>query len=99
MKTNLTQSEQFKILWDFFAKHGAEVEAHGSHEMLPDQKAALAHLASGKADPAEREKLLPLLRSNKNALAYLGDQIKLSRPSAARKTQPTRGGSSRPKRS
>jgi hypothetical protein len=97
MKTNLTQSEQFKILWDFFAKHGAEVEGHGSDEMLPDQKAAIALLASGKADNATRKKLLPLLRSNKHALAYLGDQIKLIRPSATRKPQPTRRGSSRPK--
>ena len=80
MKTKLTQSEQFKILWDFIARHGGEVEARGSEELSPDQKASLRHLASGKAEDAARVELIPLLRSNKNALAFLGEQMKVLRP-------------------
>jgi hypothetical protein len=30
-------------------------------------------------------KLIPLLRSNRNALAYLGEQMKLLRPGTTRK--------------
>jgi hypothetical protein len=86
MKTKLTQSEQFKILWDFFAQHGEEVEARGSEELSPDQKASLRHLASGKAGDAARIELIPLLRSNRNALAYLGEQMKLLRPGFAGKS-------------
>jgi hypothetical protein len=86
MKTNLSESEQFKILWEFFALHGAEVEARGSEELSADQKASLTQLASGKADNAARAELVPLLRSNRNALAYLGEQMKLLRPRAGRKT-------------
>jgi hypothetical protein len=90
MQTNITQSEQFKILWGFFAKHGAEVEAHGSDELLPEQRSALAQLASGDADSPTRLKLIPLLQGNRNALAYLGEQIKIARPSASRKTRSAR---------
>jgi hypothetical protein len=90
MKTNLTQSEQFNILWGFFAKHGAEVEAHGSDQLSPEQKVALAQLASGEGDSAARSKLIPLLQGNRNALAYLGEQIKLTRPSANRKKSSAR---------
>jgi len=99
MKTNITPPEQFKILWDFFTKHGAEVEGHGGDELLPDQKTALAQLASGNADNAARAELISLLRSNKNALAYLGEQIKLRRPSATRKSPSTRSRSSGPRES
>jgi hypothetical protein len=99
MKTNITPPEQFKILWEFFTKHGAEVEGHGSDELLPDQKTALAQLASGKADNAARAQLISLLRSNKNALAYLGEQIKLRRPSATRKPPSRRSRSSAPRES
>jgi hypothetical protein len=88
MKTNLTPSEQFKILWEFFAKHDAEVEGRCSDELLPEQKTALTQLASGKADNAARVKLIPLLRSNRNALAYLGEQMKLLRPGTTRKPRP-----------
>jgi hypothetical protein len=80
MKTNITNGRQFKILWNFFARHSPEVEARGSEELLPEQKAALARLASGQSDRAEREKLIPFLRSNKHALKFLAEQIKLSRP-------------------
>jgi hypothetical protein len=52
---------------------------------LPEQKAALTQLASGKADNGTRVKLIPLLRSNRNALAYLGEQMKLLRPGTTRK--------------
>jgi len=99
MKTNLTQSEQFKILWKFFAKHGAEVEARGSDELLSDQKAALAQLASGNADKAAQVKLIPLLIGNRNALTYLGEQIKLLRPSADSKARPARHRASRSQKS
>jgi len=88
MKTNLTPSEQFKILWEFFAKHDAEVEGRSSDELLPEQKTALTQLASGKADNGTRVKLIPLLRSNRNALAYLGEQMKLLRPGTIRKPRP-----------
>jgi hypothetical protein len=81
MKTNISNSRQFKILWKFFAKHSPEVEARGSEELLPEQKAALTLLASGKSDRAAREKLIPFLKSNKHALTFLAEQIKLSRPS------------------
>ena len=80
MKTNMTNSRQSKILWKFFAKYSPEVEARGSEELLPEQKAALARLAAGQSDRAEREKLIPFLKSNKHALAFLAEQIKLSRP-------------------
>ena len=76
----MTNARQFKILWNFFEKHSPEVEARGSEELLPEQKAALARLASGQSDPAEREKLIPFLKSNKYALTFLAEQIKLSRP-------------------
>jgi hypothetical protein len=66
---------------------------------LPDQKTALAQLASGNADKAARVKLIPLLRSNKYALAYLGEQIKLLRPSAGRKPRPARRRASRSQKS
>jgi hypothetical protein len=84
MKTNVTPSQQFKILWKFFAKHYPEVAARGTEELLPEQKAALAQLASGTCDRAAREKLIPLLKSNRHALTFLAKQIKLSRPSIAR---------------
>lgn len=87
MKANLTPSEQFKILWKFFTNQAPEVEARGAEELLPDQKIALAQLASGKADHAARMRLIPLLRSNRQALAYLGEQIKHIRPSAARRNR------------
>jgi hypothetical protein len=80
MKTNISNSRQFKILWEFFAKHSPEVEARGNLELIPEQKAALALLASGKCDRAAREKLIPLLKSNKHALTFLAEQIKLNRP-------------------
>jgi len=80
MKTNIPTSRQFKILWKFFAKHSPEVEARGSDELLPEQKSALAELATGQSDRAAREKLIPFLKSNKHALTFLADQIKLSRP-------------------
>jgi hypothetical protein len=80
MKTNLSNSRQFKILWKFLAKHSPEVEARGNEELLPEQKAALALLASGKCDRAAREKLIPLLKCNKHALTFLAEQIKLIRP-------------------
>jgi hypothetical protein len=80
MKTEFTPPEQFKLLWNFIAQHGGEVEARGSEELSPDQKASLRHLASGKAENAARLELIPLLRSNRNALAYLGEQMKLLRP-------------------
>lgn len=79
MKTSLTQSQQFKILWEFFSKHGAEVEGRSSEELLPEQKVALSQLALGRADEATRAKLIALLRSNRNALAFLADRIKLAR--------------------
>jgi hypothetical protein len=85
MKANLTPSEQFKTLWQFFAEHPAEVEARGAEDLSPEQKIALAELASGKADHAARMQLIPLLRSNRQALAYLGEQIKLMRPGAERR--------------
>jgi hypothetical protein len=85
MKTNLTPSEQFKVLWEFFAKHEAEVEGRSSDELLPEQKAALTQMASGKAGNTARVKLIPLLRSNRNALVYLGEQMKLLRPGTTRK--------------
>jgi hypothetical protein len=99
MKTNLTQSEQFKILWEFFAKHSAEVGARGSDELSPEQKATLAQLASGKADTAVRVKLIPLLRSNRNALTYLGEQIKLMRPGAGKNPRSARSSALRSKKS
>ena len=80
MKTNLSNSRQFKILWNFFAKYCPEVEARGNDELLPEQKAALTLLASGKCDRAAREKLIPFLKSNRHALAFLAEQIKLNRP-------------------
>jgi hypothetical protein len=80
MKTNIPNSRQFKILWKFFAKHSPEVEARGSEELLPEQKSALALLAFGKSDRAAREKLIPFLKSNKHALKFLAEQVKLSRP-------------------
>jgi hypothetical protein len=80
MKTNISNSRQFKILWQFFARHSPEVEARANKELLPEQKAALALLASGKCDRAAREKLIPLLKSNKHALTFLAEQIKLNRP-------------------
>ena len=95
MKTNFTHSKQFRALWEFFAKHGAEVEARETGELLPDQEAALAHLASGKADHAARMELIPLLRSNRKALAFLGQQIKLMRPSTNRKPRSGRSRASR----
>jgi hypothetical protein len=85
MKTNLTQSEEFKIVWEFFARHATQVEARGSEELLPEQKIALAALASGKADNQARTNLIPLLRSNRNALSFLADQIKVARPGTTRK--------------
>jgi hypothetical protein len=66
-------------------KHDAEVEGRSSDELLPEQKTALTQLASGKADNGARLKLIPLLRSNRNALAYLGEQMKLLRPGTTRK--------------
>jgi hypothetical protein len=81
MKANMTNSRQFQILWKFFVKHFPEVEARGSEELLPEQKTALTRLACGQCDRAEREKLIPFLKSNKNALTFLAEQIKLSRPS------------------
>ena len=63
MKTNLTPSEQFRVLWEFVLKQSPEVKAHGSDELLPDQLAALVELASGKADHKARLELIPLLRS------------------------------------
>ena len=80
MKTNMTNSREFKILWKFFAGHSPEIEARGSEELLPEQKTGIARLASGQSDRAEREKLIPLLKSNKHALAFLAEQIKRSRP-------------------
>jgi hypothetical protein len=80
MKTNIAKSREFKILWGFFANHLPEVEARGSEELLPEEKDALVLLASGKSNRAEREKLIPFLRSNKRALTFLAEQIKLSRP-------------------
>jgi hypothetical protein len=98
MKTNLTASEQFKILWGFFARYGAEVQAR-SEELLPEQKAALAHLASGKANDAAREQLISLLVRNKNALNFLGEQIKLQRPGAVTGLSQARSRASRSKKS
>jgi hypothetical protein len=98
MKTNLTQSEQFKILWGFFARYGAEVQARGE-DLLPEQKAALADLASGKANDAARKQLIPLLIRNRNALSFLGEQIKLQRPGAASKLSSARNRASRSERS
>jgi hypothetical protein len=98
MKTNLPQSEQFKILWKFFVKHGAEIEARSSDELLPEQKAALILLASGKVDGEARTKLIPLLRSNRKALALLGEQIKLMRPGATRTRPSVRSRGSRSKK-
>jgi hypothetical protein len=80
MKTNIESSREFKILWKFFANHFPEVEARGSEELLPEEKDALMLLASGKSNRAERVKLVPLLRSNKHALTFLAEQIKLSGP-------------------
>jgi hypothetical protein len=99
MKTNLTESEQFKVLWGFFTSYGTEVEARGSEELLPEQKAALVQLACGKADNATRDGLIPLLRSNRNALSFLGEQIKLKRPSAVPRPSRGRSRASRSKKS
>jgi hypothetical protein len=96
MKTNLTPSEQFKILWRFFARNGAEVEAR-SEELLPEQKAALAHFASGKANGGAREQLISLLIRNRNALSFLGEQIKLQRPGAVPGLSQAQSRASRPK--
>jgi hypothetical protein len=90
MKTNLSQSEQFKILWKFFVNHGAEIGARSSDELLPDQKVALTLMASGKIGSDERSKLIPLLRSNRRALTFLSEQIKIFRPGAARTRPSTR---------
>jgi hypothetical protein len=84
MKTNLTPLEQFRVLWEFVLKQSPEVEAHGSDELLPDQLAALVELASGKANHKARLELIPLLRSNRKALYFLGEQIKLRRPGSER---------------
>jgi hypothetical protein len=96
MKTKFENSRQFKILWKFFAKHFPEVEARENNELSPEQKAALAALASGKCGRAAREKLIPFLKSNKDALTFLAEQIKLSRPgqlnvTAAPPTKPRPG--------
>jgi hypothetical protein len=76
----MSHSRQFKALWEFFARYYPEVEARRSEDLSPAQKTALTNLASGKSDPAAREKLIPFLRSNRHALTFLADQIKLSRP-------------------
>jgi hypothetical protein len=76
MKANLTSpSEEFKALWQFLAEHAVEVEPRGAEELSAEQKIALAELASGRADHAARMQLIPLLRSNRQALAYLAEQI------------------------
>jgi hypothetical protein len=80
MKTNIANSRQFTILWKFFRNHLPEVEARGSEELLPEEKDALVLLASGKSDREARQKLIPILKSNKHALTFLAEQIKLSRP-------------------
>lgn len=89
MKTNPTQAEEFKIVWEFFARHSVEVEGRVSEELLPEQKIALALLASGKADNDTRTNLIPLLRRNRNALNFLAEQIKIARPGTTRKQSPT----------
>jgi hypothetical protein len=80
MRTNITNAREFKILWNFFEKHSPEVEARGSGGLLPEKKAALARLASGQSDRAEREELIPFLKSNRYALTFLAEQIKSLRP-------------------
>jgi hypothetical protein len=80
MRTNRTNAREFNILWNFFERHSPEVEARGSEELMAEEKAALTRLASGQSNLAEREKLIPLLKSNKHALTFLAEQIKSVRP-------------------
>jgi hypothetical protein len=95
MKANLSRSDQFKIIWQFLARHSSEVEARGSEELSPDQKLALTRLASGKTDHTTRMNLLSLLVSNKIALSFLAEQIKIARPSAKENVAPVRTGRTR----
>ncbi len=48
------QNENNSRSWEFFAMHGAEVEARGSEELSTDQKASLTQLASGEARTKQR---------------------------------------------
>jgi hypothetical protein len=99
MKANLSRSDQFKIVWQFLAKHSPEVEAHSSEELSPEQKLALIRLASGKTDHTARVNLLSLLVNNRNALSFLAEQIKIARPSEKKKVAPSKTGRTRSRKS
>jgi hypothetical protein len=72
--------KEFRIIWEFLAKYGIEVEGHASAHLSPEQEIALSRLASGNIDELARGKLEPLLATNGNAIAFLAEQFKARRP-------------------
>ena len=78
--------EEFRIVSGFLADHVSQVEGRGAVRLSTDDEQTLCKLAAGELDKKTIEDLLPLLRDNSMAIAFLADQIKsrraVSRPSA-----------------
>jgi len=71
--------EEFRIVSSFLADHASQVEGRGTVRLSTDDEQTLCKLAAGELDKKTIEDLLPLLRDNSAAIAFLADQIKSRR--------------------